>query len=87
MGMRKRLKEGDFVTIVLPSDNDVRITQGMMTYDGLRTTVSKAKKIEYNDIYNKKHFGYIYELAGIKSMMGVPYTFTRDMLCAFGKEG
>ena len=85
MGVCKRLIEGDFVTIKLPV-HDVRVTDGMKAYDGIKTVVSKAKKIEYRDMSSKRQVGYIYELSGIKSMKGIPYTFMRDMLYASGKE-
>lgn len=114
MTNRRRLIEGDFVTINLPVD-DVRVTDGMKMYDGVKTTVSKVKKVmHYNFIDpkalkmfgkekledlgyevldeetiidpRKKQSSYIYELSGIKSMKGVPYTFMRDMLYASRKE-
>ena len=62
------------VIIRLP-EKDISVTEDMRLYDGIRTIISWAsiRKHEEGLTFTQ------YELEGVVSRMGVPYTFTRDM--------
>ena len=71
-----RFKLKDEVIIAL-DPSDFAVTMGMLEYNGVEATISKICKATGS---NRVYQPYGYELEGIVSPMGVPYTFTKDML-------
>ena len=71
-----RFKLGEEVTIVL-DPLGFAVTAGMLGYNGVEAKISRICKATGS---NRVYQPYGYELEGIVSAMGVPYTFTKDML-------
>lgn len=73
-------KIGEEVRVWLPKD-DITVTPGMMAYNGQVSTISKRcrKKSRKNNYYNIPSI-YGYELEGMVSEYGIPYTFLSDFL-------
>ena len=76
-----RFKLGEKVTIVL-DPLDISVTNGMLKYNGLDAAISKICKATGS---NRVYQPYGYELEGCVSDMGIPYTFTKDMLVLVGE--
>lgn len=75
--MAKTLIKGDEVTIMF-NPADMCVTPGMLKYNGRKAIVSKVikpKRASMNATLFRS-----YELKGVESDHGIPYTFTRDML-------
>lgn len=76
------LNVGDIVTIKF-NPYDEAVTQGMKRYNGRRAKVTKVTGQVKSSIAGKRKYKYkMYELKGIHSAYGIPYTFSRDMLVA-----
>ena len=72
------LRKGSIVTICLYKD-DKAVTPGMMKYNGHSAPISRVCKPKKGArILGGNPYGY--ELEGIESEYGIPYTFTRDMI-------
>ena len=72
------LRKGSVVTIRLYKD-DKAVTPGMMKYDGQQAAISRVCRPKNSArILGGSPYGY--ELEGIESEYGIPYTFTRDMI-------
>ena len=72
------LRKGSVVTIRLYKD-DKAVTPGMMKYDGHSAPISRVCK-QKRGPYIGGGTPYGYELEGVESEYGIPYTFTRDMI-------
>ena len=70
------LRRGSVVTIHLDR-NDRFVTPGMLKYNGQEARIDKI----YKPLHGQQSSGlvYIYELEGVESPLGVPYTFLREM--------
>ena len=79
MGKDRVLKHGETVVIAL-IPGDIAVTPGMLEYNGHTSTISRICRPSPHCAYNGSRAPYGYELEGVKSALGVPYTFTRDML-------
>lgn len=77
MKENRYLRKGSVVTISL-MPGDARVTPGMLNYDGESFPISKVCKTK--KIYTTDNMAYGYELEGVVSEFGVPYTFTREMI-------
>lgn len=71
------LRKGSYVTISLFKD-DRAVTPGMLKYDGQRAAISRICRPKKGPFIGGRN-PYGYELEGIESQYGIPYTFTRDM--------
>ena len=67
---------GDTVMIVY-AQKDICVVNEMKQYNGVIAVVSKILRATGS---NKCYMPYGYELDGIVSEKGVPFTFTKDML-------
>ena len=66
----RKLKIGEKVTLAIPF-TDRSGSQELAAFNGHTFEVSSARSTK---------LGYIYELKGVKSKMGVPFSFVRDWL-------
>ena len=66
------LRKGSVVTIAL-MPGDIAVTPGMLNYDETSAPISKIYR-------SKTGTAYGYELEGVVSDFGVPYTFTNEMI-------
>lgn len=75
------LKKGDWVIVNLPS-NDNTVTLGMKKYNGIEVQISKVcrKKTKTPNTLNNLPSVYGYELDGVVSPYGIPYTFVSEFL-------
>ena len=82
------LKKGQLVTINLESGDNaaIAVVPGMLKYNGHTTTVSKICGRGKSKTLSGRQLCYIYELDGVTSPYGIPYSFTRDMLLEEGEE-
>lgn len=72
------LRKGSVVTICLIK-NDNTVTPGMLEYDGKSAAISRVcRPCKRLRATNGAVYGY--ELEGVVSAFGVPYTFTPDMI-------
>lgn len=71
------LRKGTMVTISL-TKGDTAVTPGMWKYDGESAPISRVCKSKRLGIADSNAYGY--ELEGVESEKGVPYTFTREMI-------
>lgn len=77
MTTNRYLRKGSFVTIkLIPNDNTV--VPGMLKYDGERAPISKVCRSTRQISTTGTAYGY--ELEGVVSDYGVPYTFIADMI-------
>ncbi len=71
------LRKGSWVTISL-TPGDIRVTPGMWIYDGERAVISRVCKSKKLKVSESNAYGF--ELEGVVSKYGTPYTFTREMI-------
>ena len=78
MATSRYLRKGSVVTIsLIPNDNAV--TPGMLKYDGQIAQISRICRPSRR-LQAANGTAYGYELDGIVSDFGVPYTFTNEMI-------
>lgn len=81
---RTVLKKGDMVKIKLDKNSNT-VTPGMLPYDGELARVSRVGG-RCNVNGNDRQLRYIYELEGVISPYGIPYSFIREMLISSDEE-
>jgi hypothetical protein len=72
------LRKGSIVTVrIIPGD--ITVTPGMLNYDGVTAPISRVCR---PNKWLRARLGssYGYELEGIVSEFGIPYTFTNEMI-------
>ncbi len=78
MKENRYLRKGSIVTIDI-DPSDITVTPGMLNYDGQSAPISKICRPSKN-LRAMSGSPYGYELEGVVSEFGVPYTFIAEMI-------
>lgn len=76
MDAYRRLRNGERVTLMIPN-TDRSGSREIRKFNGNTFEISNSRQLK---------FGYIYELKGVVSKMGVPFSFVRDWLMPLEEE-
>ena len=77
MSESRYLRKGSMVAINI-SKEDRAVTPGMLEYNGELAAIARICKPKKGPAIYATEYGY--ELEGVVSPYGIPYTFTKDMI-------
>ena len=80
--MGEHLNKGTEVLVHF-DPKDICVVREMYPYNGIVTTISRVQRTQR---YSGSFYAPQYELEGVTSSLGIPFTFTRDMLVTEEEE-